>query len=187
MLLLGGARSGKSRMAQARAESMVGELVYLATGEARDAEMTARIARHQQDRGARWRTVEVPIDLADAMTRERGAGRVVLVDCLTLWLSNVLLGEANSSGGPNVGRDDGPDGRFDDRLDIERATERLLFALTHGVGTVLLVSNEVGLGIVPDNALARRFRDEAGRLHQRVAAIADEVLFVAAGLAVRMK
>jgi adenosylcobinamide kinase/adenosylcobinamide-phosphate guanylyltransferase len=166
VLLLGGARSGKSRLAQARAETdALAELVYIATGEARDAEMGERIARHRADRGARWRTVEVPIDLPEAVARERGLGRVVLVDCLTLWLSNLLLGEHDVSG----------------------ATARLLDALQIGGGTVLLVSNEVGLGIVPDNALARRFRDEAGRLHQSVAAAADEVLFVAAGLSIRMK
>ena len=166
MLLLGGARSGKSRLAQARAEADAqAALVYIATGEARDAEMGERIARHRADRGARWRTVEVPIDLPEAVSRERGPGRVVLVDCLTLWLSNLLLGEH----------------------DVSDATVRLLDALQIGGGTVLLVSNEVGLGIVPDNALARRFRDEAGRLHQSVAAVADEVLWVAAGLSMRMK
>lgn len=166
VLLLGGARSGKSRLAQARAEADAqAALVYIATGEARDAEMGERIARHRADRGARWSTVEVPFDLPEAVSRERGPGRVVLVDCLTLWLSNLLLGEHDVSG----------------------AIARLLDALRTGGGTVLLVSNEVGLGIVPDNALARRFRDEAGRLHQSVAAVADEVLWVAAGLSIRMK
>jgi len=166
VLLLGGARSGKSRLAQARAEADgQAALVYVATGEARDAEMGERIARHRADRGARWRAVEVPIDLPEVVSRERGPGRVVLVDCLTLWLSNLLLSEH----------------------DVPAATARLLDALRVGGGTVLLVSNEVGLGIVPDNALARRFRDEAGRLHQSVAAVADEVLFVAAGLSIRMK
>jgi len=166
VLLLGGARSGKSRMAQARAEATAqAALIYIATGEARDAEMTDRIARHRADRGPRWQTFEVPIELPEVIARERGAERVVLVDCLTLWLSNLLLSDR----------------------DISDATDRLLDSLKSGAGLVLLVSNEVGLGIVPDNALARRFRDEAGRLHQRVAAIADEVLLVAAGLAIRMK
>jgi adenosylcobinamide kinase / adenosylcobinamide-phosphate guanylyltransferase len=165
VLLLGGARSGKSRMAQARAEAMEGELVCLATGEALDAEMARRIERHRADRGARWRTVEVPLDLAAAIRREQGPGRVLLVDCLTLWLSNLMLQEQ----------------------DVEAAVDQLLAALYAAAGTVLLVSNEVGMGIVPGNALARRFRDEAGRLNQRVAGLAGEVLFVAAGLAVRMK
>jgi adenosylcobinamide kinase/adenosylcobinamide-phosphate guanylyltransferase len=163
VLLLGGARSGKSRIAQTRAEALPGELAYIATGEARDAEMAERIARHRADRGARWRTVEAPIDLPEAIRRENE--RVLLVDCLTLWLSNLMLGEH----------------------DIAAATDRLLAALDRASGTVLLVSNEVGMGIVPENALARRFRDEAGRLNQRVAAAADEVLLVAAGLALRMK
>ena len=163
VLLVGGARSGKSRIAQARAEALPGELVYVATGEALDAEMAERIAKHRADRGARWRTVEVPLDLPEAIRRENG--RVLLVDCLTLWLSNLLLGEH----------------------DIDAATERLLAALDAATGTVLLVSNEVGMGIVPENALARRFRDEAGRLNQRVGTVATEVLLVAAGLSLRMK
>lgn len=163
VLLLGGARSGKSRIAQTRAEALPGELVYLATGEALDAEMAERIARHRADRGARWRTVEAPIDLPAAIRREDG--RVLLVDCLTLWLSNLMMGEH----------------------DIDAATNQLLAALDTASGTVLLVSNEVGMGIVPENALARRFRDEAGRLNQRVAAAASEVALVAAGLTLRMK
>jgi adenosylcobinamide kinase/adenosylcobinamide-phosphate guanylyltransferase len=165
VLLVGGARSGKSRLAQARAESLAGELVYIATGQPFDAEMTERIARHQLDRGPRWRTVESPLDLPGAIAHESAAERVLLVDCLTLWLSNLMLGDHDTSG----------------------ATGRLLEALTEQSGTVLLVSNEVGMGIVPDNALARRFRDEAGRLNQDVAQVADEVLLVAAGLAIRMK
>jgi adenosylcobinamide kinase / adenosylcobinamide-phosphate guanylyltransferase len=165
VLLLGGARSGKSRMAQSLAESMAGDLVYVATGEAGDDEMAARIAQHRSERSARWRTVEVPLDLPDAIGRNGGIDSVVLVDCLTLWLSNLMLGEH----------------------DVAAATDRLLTALAKVEGAVLLVANEVGMGIVPENALARRFRDEAGRLNQRVAAMADEVLLVAAGLAVRMK
>jgi adenosylcobinamide kinase / adenosylcobinamide-phosphate guanylyltransferase len=163
---LGGARSGKSRLAQARAEATPGELVYLATAEALDAEMTDRIARHRAERGPRWRTVEAPRDLPDAIRRECAPGRVVLVDCLTLWLSNVML-----SG-----------------QDVAGASRELLAAMAgRGGGTLLLVSNEVGMGIVPETALGRRFRDEAGRLNQAVAAAADEVLLVAAGLAIPMK
>lgn len=165
VLLVGGARSGKSRIAQTRAEGLDGELVYIATGQALDAEMTSRIARHRAERGARWRTVEAPLELADTIRREGARDRVLLVDCLTLWLSNLLLGEH----------------------DLEAATTALLDALARTSATVLLVSNEVGMGIVPENALARRFRDEAGRLNQRVAAAASEVLLVAAGLAIRMK
>ena len=160
---IGGARSGKSRLAQAAAEALPGELVYLATGAAFDDEMAERIDRHRTDRGARWRTVECPIDLPAALAREAGA--VILVDCLTLWLSNLMLGDH----------------------DIEAASEALVAALGDAPGPVFVVSNEVGLGIVPDNALARRFRDAAGRLNQRVAAAADGVSFVAAGLALRLK
>jgi adenosylcobinamide kinase/adenosylcobinamide-phosphate guanylyltransferase len=165
VLFLGGARSGKSRMAQTRAERAPGELVYVATGEALDTEMTERIAKHRSDRGARWRTVETPLALPEAVRRESMRGRVVLVDCLTLWLSNLILGER----------------------DVAAETSALLEALADARGAVLIVANEVGLGIVPDNALARRFRDEAGRLNQAVAAAANEVLFVAAGLSLRMK
>ena len=165
VLLLGGARSGKSRLAQSRAEALAGELVYIATGEPFDGEMAERIARHQAHRGPRWRTVEAPIDLAGTLEREGGLERVLLVDCLTLWLSNLVLGGH----------------------DTAVATSHLLEALAAQPGTVLLVSNEVGSGIVPENALARRFRDEAGRLNQRVAEVADEVLLIAAGLPIRLK
>jgi adenosylcobinamide kinase / adenosylcobinamide-phosphate guanylyltransferase len=162
---LGGARSGKSRLAQARAEATPGELIYVATAEALDAEMTERIARHRAERGPRWRTVEAPRNLADVIRRECGPGRVVLVDCLTLWLSNVML-----SG-----------------QDVAVASREVLAAMAGQGGALLLVSNEVGMGIVPETALGRRFRDEAGRLNQAVAAAADEVLLVAAGLAIQMK
>ena len=166
---LGGARSGKSRMAQALAETLADSSglspVYLATGQAFDAEMTDRIARHRADRGPRWRTVDCPVDLPAAIGREAVAGNIVLVDCLTLWASNLLLAEA----------------------DTAAADEALLAALAAAKCPVSLVSNEVGLGIVPDNALARRFRDDVGRLHQSVATLADAVYFVAAGLALPLK
>lgn len=166
---LGGARSGKSRLAQALAESLADSRaaapVYLATGQAFDAEMTDRIARHRADRGPRWRTVDCPLDLPEAIGREAVVGNVVLVDCLTLWGSNLLLADT----------------------DTVTAGEALLAALTAAACPVILVSNEVGLGIVPDNELARRFRDEVGRLHQSVAALADTVYFVAAGLSLSLK
>src|SRR5262245_48660162 len=127
--------------------------------------MTERIARHRAERGPRWRTVEAPRDLAGVVRRECAAGRVVLVDCLTLWLSNVMLADA----------------------DIVAATSDLLSAIEGQRGTLLLVSNEVGMGIVPETSLGRRFRDEAGRLNQAVAAVADEVLLVAAGLDITLK
>jgi adenosylcobinamide kinase/adenosylcobinamide-phosphate guanylyltransferase len=165
LLVLGGARSGKSRFAQARAETSADDLVYIATAQALDAEMAERIAHHRQDRGPRWRTVEEPVDLPDAIDRHGGPGTVILVDCLTLWLSNLML----------AGHD------------LDMAGQRLVRAMVQTAGPVILVANEVGLGIVPDNALARRFGDAAGRLNQLVAASADEVVFIAAGLPLRLK
>jgi len=163
--ILGGARSGKSGYGEALAGEAGGARVYIATAEAFDEEMRARIARHQSDRGDGWRTVEAPLDLPGAISREAGAGRVVLVDCLTLWLSNLMAAGA----------------------DIEAQTGQLIAALRAATGPVILVSNEVGLGIVPDNALARGFRDHAGRLHQAVAALAGRVVLMAAGLPLEMK
>jgi adenosylcobinamide kinase/adenosylcobinamide-phosphate guanylyltransferase len=162
-LVLGGARSGKSRHAQALAEACSGLRVFVATAQAFDAEMVERIARHRADRDAGWRTIEAPLALPDAIAAA-GVG-VILVDCLTLWASNLLLGDA----------------------DDEAATVALLAALAATPARVVLVSNEVGWGIVPDNALARRFRDVAGRINQRVAAAADRVDLVVAGLAMRLK
>jgi adenosylcobinamide kinase/adenosylcobinamide-phosphate guanylyltransferase len=167
--LLGGARSGKSRLGQQMAEEQAvktsARLVYLATGQAFDTEMTDRIARHQADRGPTWRTVECPLDLPAALNREAVMGQVVLIDCLTLWTSNLLLSNA----------------------DMERAADDLLNALDAVQCPVVVVSNEVGLGIVPDHPLGRLFRDEAGRLHQRIAEVATVVMLVAAGLTLRMK
>lgn len=165
LLVLGGARSGKSHYAQARAELLDGELVFVATAQALDGEMTDRIARHRADRGPRWITVDAPIELAAAIRAESREDRVLLIDCLTLWTTNLLLGER----------------------DIPAATEELIAAITDAAGPLILVANEVGLGIVPDNALARRFRDEAGRLNQRLAAAVDGVVFVAAGLPLKLK
>jgi len=163
--ILGGARSGKSARAQALAESQSGKLVYLATAQAFDDEMADRIARHRQDRGPRWRTVECPIDLPEAITREAAPGRVLLVDCLTLWTSNILL----------------------NGLNFPAVSKQLMDALLAAKSPIILVSNEVGMGIVPDNALARRFRDMAGRLNQDIAAIADRAEIMFAGLVLPLK
>lgn len=165
ILVLGGARSGKSRHALARAEALPGPHVFVATAQAHDAEMRERIDRHRAERDARWTTVEAPLDLVEALDAWRGRGAMLLVDCLTLWTSNLMLADR----------------------DVGAATQALCEALAGHDGTVILVANEVGLGIVPENALVRRFRDEAGRMNQAVAAIADEVLFVAAGLPLRLK
>lgn len=165
LLVLGGARSGKTRFAQACAEAMPSDLVYIATAQALDPEMAQRIARHQDDRGPRWHTVEAPLDLPDAIAAESRADRVLLVDCLTLWASNLL---------------------FADR-DATAALGALAQSVADAAGPVIFVSNEVGLGIVPDNALARRFRDMAGDINQGVARFADRVVFIAAGLPLTLK
>jgi adenosylcobinamide kinase/adenosylcobinamide-phosphate guanylyltransferase len=164
-LILGGARSGKSGVAQRQAESFPGELIYVATAQALDVEMADRIARHRAERGARWQTVEAPLDLAAAIKGKSRPGNVLLVDCLTLWASNLMFAER----------------------DIAQAISELTSALAKAPGKIVLVSNEVGLGIVPDNALARRFRDMAGEVNQSVARSADSVLFVAAGLPIVLK
>jgi adenosylcobinamide kinase/adenosylcobinamide-phosphate guanylyltransferase len=164
-LVLGGARSGKSRFAEALIEGAASCGTYCATAEAGDAEMAARIADHRarrdkDERSAFWRTVEAPLALADAIAAEADPERPLLVDCLTLWLSNLMLAGAD--------------------LDQEFATLRM--ALRDAAGPVVLVANEVGLGLVPETPLGRRFRDAAGRLNQEIAALADRVVFVAAGL-----
>jgi adenosylcobinamide kinase/adenosylcobinamide-phosphate guanylyltransferase len=163
-LVLGGARSGKSRHAEALVTALPPPWLYIATGEPRDNEMAARIAAHRARRGVQWRTVEAPQDLAGALA-SAPADAAVLVDCLTLWLSNVMLAGA----------------------DVEVEIARLERALADRGGYIVLVANEVGLGIVPDNALARRFRDAAGRLNQRLAAAADRVVLLVAGVPVKVK
>ena len=165
LFVLGGARSGKSRYAQSRAEAIAGDPVFVATAEAFDDEMRERIARHRADRDARWRTVEAPRDLPAAIDALNDDKAVVLVDCLTLWVSNLLLADA----------------------DIPLAGRELCAAIARFEGTLILVANEVGLGIVPDNALARQFRDAAGQLNQSVAAAADEVVLLTAGLPLTLK
>ena len=171
-LVLGGARSGKSRHAEALVAARAGAdgpMLYIATAprpdESGDAEMAQRIAQHRARRGARWTTVEAPIELAAALREPAHAAAPVLVDCLTLWLSNLMLAER----------------------DIDAATTALLQTLARRPGPTVLVSNEVGLGIVPDNALARRFRDAAGILNQRVAAACGTVILMTAGLPLTLK
>lgn len=164
-LVLGGARSGKSRHAEAIVLSTGHEPVYVATGQAGDAEMAARIEAHQARRGARWRLVEEPLNLPQALSREAGPSRTVLVDCLTLWLTNLMLAER----------------------DFETESEALAAALAAADGPVVMVSNEVGQGLVPMNAMARAFVDAAGALHQRLAAQCDVVELVVAGLPLRLK
>lgn len=163
--VFGGARSGKTGLALARAEGSGLAPVMVATAEAHDAEMAARIAAHRAERGPAWGAIEEPLDLVGVLEREAGGGRVLVVDCLTLWLSNLMFAER----------------------DVEAEIEALCGQLARLAGPVILVSNEVGLGIVPENALARRFRDLQGRLNRRVAATATRVTFVAAGLPLVLK
>jgi len=165
LLVLGGARSGKSRYAQRRMETHEGRLAYIATAEAGDAEMADRIVRHQQDRGPHWQTVEAPIALPSAINEASTHAEAILVDCLTLWLSNLMLGDH----------------------DVIEAGNALVGSVRRCSVPIALIANEVGLSIVPENALARRFRDEAGWLNQKLAEAADEVVFIAAGLPLRLK
>jgi adenosylcobinamide kinase/adenosylcobinamide-phosphate guanylyltransferase len=168
-LILGGARSGKSALAEQQAEKSGLAVTYIATAEAGDAEMAARIAHHQARRPEAWQLVEAPLSLAQALAEHAAEGHCLIVDCLTLWLSNLLGGE-----------------RIDEsRFEAERTA--LLDTLPQLPGRVILVSNEVGLGIVPLGALTRRFCDESGRLHQAVAALCDRVTFVTAGLPMTLK
>jgi adenosylcobinamide kinase / adenosylcobinamide-phosphate guanylyltransferase len=164
-LVLGGARSGKSRYAETLVTAAAVAGTYIATAEPGDSEMAARIAHHRAQRGDFWHTVEVPLDLPQAILAHAEAARPILVDCLTLWLSN-LLGA----------------GRV-----VEHEAEALCGALRDATGPVVLVANEVGMGLVPETSLGRRFRDAAGRLNQQVASLADRVVFLAAGLPLILK
>ncbi|WP_448042558.1 bifunctional adenosylcobinamide kinase/adenosylcobinamide-phosphate guanylyltransferase [Bradyrhizobium liaoningense] len=164
ILITGGARSGKSTRAEARARSFPGQPVYIATAEALDGEMEERIARHRARRGTDWIEREVPLDLLQVLVATDGGG-ARLVDCLTLWLSNLMHAER----------------------DWEHEVNALAATLLHLKSPVVLVTNEVGLGIVPDNALARSFRDAAGIMNQIIADVADEVEFIVAGLPMKLK
>jgi adenosylcobinamide kinase/adenosylcobinamide-phosphate guanylyltransferase len=174
-LILGGARSGKSRLAEQRAAAHGGPVVVIATAEAGDAEMAARIARHRADRPRHWQVVEAPTGLADTLRRVAADDTCVIVDCLTLWLSNLMTGAQPAPDAPAA--------------DAPWVAERhaLLACLPALPGRIVLVANELGLGLVPDSALGRLFRDEAGRLNQAVAACCDTVTFVAAGLPLTLK
>lgn len=163
--VLGGARSGKTRHALRLAESLGLKPGYVATATAFDGEMQARIDAHRAERDDRWTTIEAPVDLADAIRAHAAADRVLLVDCLTLWLNNLMFADK----------------------DVDAATDALCAALQTADGPVILVSNEIGLGLVPETPLGRRFRDAQGRLNQRVAEVAHRVTFVAAGLPLQLK
>lgn len=163
-LVLGGARSGKSHFAETLILA-AGPGTYIATAEARDSEMQSRITDHQSRRGSTWDTLETPLDLVAALTEAESRGNPVLLDCLTIWLSNMMEAKRN----------------------IDQETDRLVSRLATQNCPVVLVSNEVGQGIVPANALARRFRDQAGRLNQTIAVLADRVFFLTAGIPAQLK
>ena len=161
--VFGGARSGKSRYAEALAAKYRGVKTYIATAEAIDSEMRARIAKHREQRGEGWETREVPLYLIESLAA--GGSDLVLIDCITVWIGNLM----------HYGRD------------VKTEVARLCEALAQAKARVIVVSNEVGLSIVPENALARAFRDEQGFANQSIAGLADEVIFVAAGLPVILK
>jgi len=166
--ITGGARSGKSSFAERLAAETAGRRAYVATAQALDEEMAARIVKHRLDRGDAWDTYEEPLAVAELLGKLSARYSVVLLDCLTLWLSNVMA---------HTETDDA----------VSERAEELLGAVRGFSGTCIIVSNEVGLGIVPDNALARKFRDMAGMINQTMALAADEVYFTAAGIPIRIK
>ncbi len=166
-LILGGVRSGKSRLAEQHANESGLDVVYVATAQVRDAEMQQRIAHHQARRPAHWQVVEAGHDLAQVLQQQAAAGRCVLVDCVTLWLTQLLcdLNEA----------------------ELRREVEVLLAVLPTLPGKIILVSNETNMGIVPLGELSRRYCDEAGRLHQQLGAICERVILTVAGMPLTVK
>ena len=168
-LVLGGTRSGKSRYGLSLAARFPEPRLFVATCEPGDAEMAARIDNHRKERGPHWETREAPLDLAATLAEAQGGYGVVLVDCLTMWLSNLMLREGDNQAG------------------IQAGCDRLAQTLAGSRTPTIVVSNEVGLGIVPDNPLAREFRDGAGALHQRLARIADLVVLMVAGIPLVIK
>lgn len=168
VFVTGGSRSGKTMFAQKLAESWEGRLLYVATAEARDSEMERRIAAHRADRGERWSTLEETLDLAAATASFSSFGGV-LVDCLTLWTSNLM--EAHG----------------EDEVAIDSSLERFLAALAARPSNIVVVTNEVGQGIVPMNEMARRFRDLAGKINRKVSLAADEAYLVVAGRVLKLE
>ncbi len=165
ILILGGARSGKSAFAERLIDESGLAKAYLATGQIFDDEMKRRVGTHQSRRGPEWKLIEEPVEIAAALRTICDNKTMILLDCLTLWLTNLMMAER----------------------DVLSECDKLIEAMPTLSGTIVLVSNEVGQGIVPDNAMARAFRDYAGLLHQKIAGIADEVYFVTAGLPQKLK
>lgn len=163
--VIGGARSGKSSFALIEGSALTGKKAYVATAEALDAEMKARIEKHRAERSGEWTTFEEPIDIAGLIKKIHSQYDVIIIDCLTVWLSNLML----------------------NNRDIDDTMETLSNSLKTGLCSVFIVSNELGMGIVPDNELARRFRDIAGAMNQKVAGLADKVYLVTAGIPIKIK
>lgn len=171
VFIIGGARSGKSGFALKLAESIKGKRLYIATAEALDEEMEERIKKHKKERGNNWNNIEEPIKIADVIKKNKKYG-VILLDCLTLWISNLMHKKTGARGhGPGV----------------SKTVTEFISACKKAGANIIIVSNEVGLGIVPDNPLARRFRDIAGYANQKIADAADEVYFMVSGIPMRMK
>ncbi|SEG82059.1 bifunctional adenosylcobinamide kinase/adenosylcobinamide-phosphate guanylyltransferase [Marinobacterium lutimaris] len=164
-LITGGARSGKSTLAERLAEESGLEVIYIATAQTGDGEMSERVALHRERRPDHWQTVEEPLQLVETISRLQQPGHCLLVDCLTLWVTNLLLSET----------------------DIQAQRELLYTTLANAKGEVILVTNETGMGVVPMGELSRRFVDEAGWLNQAVAAVADQVVLTVAGLPLTVK
>ena len=172
-LILGGARSGKSTYAEALAQQLAGdEVLYIATAQALDVEMQDRIAKHRAQRPAAWPTLETPLHPARALLAQRPSQKLLLLDCMTLLVSNILLAHDNAG---------------EAEVAVRQEIDNLLTALTTLDAHLIVVSNEVGLGLVPDNALGRAYRDLLGRANQLLAQAADEVIFMVAGLALPIK
>ncbi|WP_331344299.1 bifunctional adenosylcobinamide kinase/adenosylcobinamide-phosphate guanylyltransferase [Cellvibrio sp. UBA7661] len=166
-LILGGARSGKSRYAEARAQASNKSVLYIATATALDDEMAARIAHHQQQRPQHWQLLECPLTLSETLAQEAQKDQIILVDCLTLWLNNQLFHYPHQ--------------------DFSTLYDALLSSIANAKADIIFVANEVGLGIIPLGEISRTFVDEAGRLNQRIAQAADKVFFIAAGLPLQLK
>ncbi len=181
-MILGGARSGKSAMAERMAREMGGRVTFVATAQPLDEEMRRRIAKHREARPAEWRTVEEPLDLPVALKKATAESDVVLVDCLTLWLSNQLCRIEAPEG--SQGWHEATEGLA---RELERSASQMVEAVRSAEATALLISNEVGLGLVPPTTLGRAYRDLLGLVNRRLAAEADQVLLMVAGLAVDLK
>lgn len=168
ILVTGGSRSGKSRFALEAAEKISGNRIFMATCQAKDREMAERIAKHKAERDGSWLTLEVPVKISESMAENYAAADVILIDCLTLWISN-LFGENDDAGW------------------LEQKVQEMVDTLKEAPCTVVLVTNEVGMGIVPENEMARKFRDISGLAGQRIAKAADRVIWMVAGIPVMIK